>query len=264
MRRLVFTLCCSLIASATLAAHDRWIDPTSFVPDVGKIVGVRLRVGEDLIGDPLPRDPALIDRFVVVDSLGRRDLIGRDGADPAGLLRVATPGLHVIGYESRPSAIALAAEKFTQYLKEEGLDEIVALRATRKQSQAEGREAFARCAKSLIVAGPASTAQRDQPLGLTLELVAERNPFALSAGDELPVRLTYQGKPLAGVLVTAINKRNPAAKVSSRSDAGGRVRFKLSADGMWLIKAVHMIPAPAGASSDWLSYWASLTFAVGR
>jgi hypothetical protein len=29
---------------------------------------------------------------------------------------------------------------------------------------------------------------------------------------------------------------------------------------MWLVKAVHMIEAPAGSNADWLSYWASLTF----
>jgi hypothetical protein len=29
---------------------------------------------------------------------------------------------------------------------------------------------------------------------------------------------------------------------------------------MWLIKAVHMVEAPAGANAEWASYWASLTF----
>jgi hypothetical protein len=29
---------------------------------------------------------------------------------------------------------------------------------------------------------------------------------------------------------------------------------------MWLIKAVHMIPAPAGSKAEWASFWASLTF----
>ncbi|PYS27164.1 MAG: hypothetical protein DMG11_17335, partial [Acidobacteria bacterium] len=47
------------LSAAPLAAHDMWIEPTSFIPDAGKIVGVRLRVGQDFLGDPLPRDPAL-------------------------------------------------------------------------------------------------------------------------------------------------------------------------------------------------------------
>jgi len=41
------------------------------------------------------------------------------------------------------------------------------------------------------------------------------------------------------------------------------VRFRLRPGGMWLIKAVHMIPAPAGTSAEWASFWASLTFELG-
>jgi hypothetical protein len=38
------------------------------------------------------------------------------------------------------------------------------------------------------------------------------------------------------------------------------VRLPLRRRGMWLIKAVHMVPAAAGSRADWASYWASLTF----
>src|SRR5215212_3534267 len=91
------------LSSGSLAAHDLWIDPTTFLPEPGQIVGIRLRVGQDLLGDPLPRDPSLINQFIVEDASGRRPLVGRDGADPAGYLRAASSGLHVVGYRSNPS-----------------------------------------------------------------------------------------------------------------------------------------------------------------
>ena len=94
---------------ASLLAHDMWIEPTTFSPESGEIVGVRLRVGQDFLGDPLPRDPALINQFLVEDAEGRRPVVGRPGADPAGLLRVAVPGLLVIGYRSNPSTVELTA-----------------------------------------------------------------------------------------------------------------------------------------------------------
>ena len=122
------------------------------------------------------------------------------------------------------------------------------------------RESFIRCAKSLVLAGPPDAAHGDRPLGFTLELVAERNPYALATGQELPVRLTNQNRPLAGALVVAINRQNPSEKLSARTDADGRVRFRLPRGGMWLVKAVHMVAAPAGADADWVSFWASLTF----
>jgi uncharacterized GH25 family protein len=72
--------------------------------------------------------------------------------------------------------------------------------------------------------------------------------------------LTYENRALAGALVVAMNRSNPAEKLSARTDMNGRVRFKLRPRGMWLIKAVHMVPAPAGSHAEWASFWASLTF----
>jgi uncharacterized GH25 family protein len=260
-RRLRWLVVCAIALSpASLLAHDMWIEPSTFWPSLGQIVGVRLRVGQDFLGDPLPRDPALVNQFVVEDTGGRRPVIGHEGSDPAGLLRVATPGLLVIGYRSNPSAVELTAEKFNQYVKDEGLDAVGAARARRNETNASAHERFSRCAKSLVLSGAPTSAQGDRLLGFTLELLAERNPYAIRAGEDLPVRLTYENRPLAGALVVAMNRSNPSEKQSARTDSDGRVRFRLPSDGMWLIKAVHMIPAAAGSGAEWESFWASLTF----
>ena len=243
-----------------LMAHDMWIEPTTFSPELGQVVSVRLRVGQDLLGDPLPLDPSLVNQFVLHDAGGLRPVVRRDGGDPAGLLRVAAPGLLVIGYRSNASAVEMTADKFNQYLKEEGLDAIASARAGRNQTGAPAHELFSRCAKSLVFLGSATDAQVDRPLGFTLELIAEGNPYALRPNQDLPVRLTYENRPLAGALVVAMNKVNPAEKLSARTDKDGRVRLKLRPGGMWLVKAVHMVPAPADSHADWASYWASLTF----
>jgi uncharacterized GH25 family protein len=165
----------------------------------------------------------------------------------------------IIGYRSNASTIEETADKFNQYVKEEGLDAIAALRASRGQAGGV-REIFSRCAKSLVLSGSPNSNAGDRALGFTLELVAERNPYTLAVGQDLPVRLTYENRPLAGALVVAINRANPSQKLSARSGKDGRVRFRLPRAGAWLIKAVHMIEAPADAHADWTSYWASLTF----
>jgi len=248
-------------AAAPLRAHDFWIEPTGFKADLGRVVGVKLRVGDDFHGDPVPRSDDLIDEFVVVDAGGRRQVVGREGADPAGLLRVTAPGLMIIGYHSRPSPVTLPAEKFTQYLKQEGLDAIVAARARTQTSEREGRELFSRAAKSLVRSG-AVAAAADRVLGFPIELVAERNPYQMQLRESLPVRLTYRQVPLAGALVVAYNQRAPYHKLSVRSDRDGRAAFTIDEPGVWLVKAVHMVPAPPGSNADWESFWASLTFEI--
>jgi uncharacterized GH25 family protein len=111
-----------------------------------------------------------------------------------------------------------------------------------------------------VLSGSPSEAQGDRRLGFTLELLAERNPYASRAGEDLPVRLTYDNRGLAGALVVAMNRLNPSEKLTARTDGAGRVRLRLRPDGMWLVKAVHMVPAPAGTNAEWASFWASLTF----
>ncbi|MEP6963505.1 MAG: DUF4198 domain-containing protein [Acidobacteriota bacterium] len=250
------------LACLPLAAHDMWLEPATFLPKEGDIVAIKLRVGQDLLGDPLVYDSKLIKSFVAEDSSGRRNVVGRDGSNPAGLVRVAAAGLLEVGYYSNPSIVEQAPAKFDQYLKEEGLFAIVALRAGRKDSGSAVKELFSRCAKSLLYSG-AGEAQKDKALGMPLELVAERNPYALKAGEELPVRLTWEGKPLANALVIAMNRQNPTEKIKLRTAADGRVKLPMTKGGMWLIKTVHMIPAAAGEDAEWHSYWASLTFELG-
>lgn len=249
------------LGGRSVVAHDMWIEPQRFSAAVGDVVPLRLRVGEALLGDPLARDARLVREFVVEDATGRRPVVGRDGGDPAGLIRASAPGLLVVGYHSTTSYVDMTAEKFNQYLREEGLDGIAARRAAARQTDRGARDAFVRCAKTLVLSGASAAAQGDRMLGLPLELVAERNPYALDPTRELPVRLTYEQRPLADTLVVAFNKRNPAERQLHRTDADGRVRFHIASGGTWLVKAVHMVDAAPQTGADYHSYWASLTFA---
>jgi uncharacterized GH25 family protein len=254
-------------AGATeLSAHDFWIQPSSFHPAVGSVVQLRLYVGPQFEGEPLPRVPQLLSRFVLVSEAGERDVPGRAGMDPAGAVRIEAPGMQIAGYRSFDSPITIEPSKFEEYLKEEGLEKVAETRVRRGETQKPARELFSRCAKSLLEAGDAASpgAGKDRAIGLTLELVAEKNPYALAAGDELPVVLLLEGKPLTGVLVQGLLHKDPAARVAARTDKSGRARLRLAKTGFWLVKAVEMQAVPAGGEADWKSLWASLTFENGR
>jgi len=247
------------LGTASLSAHEFWIEPTSFAPETGTIIGVRARVGDGVLGDPVPRDPALLEKLVVDSGTGASPVVGRDGGDPAGLLRIPGDGLHVIGYLGKPTPVEIAADTFNTYLRDEGLDEVIAERARRGSSGMGARELFTRCAKTLVLAGPARADQHDRVLGFPLELVAATSPYILPRHGELTVKLLFHGRPLPGALVTAIRRRN-GERIAVRSDAAGNARFTFTGAGAWLIKSVHMTAPPARAHADWVSYWASLTF----
>ena len=251
---------------ASIAAHDFWILPTSFQPVAGTAVGLHLLVGEHFVGERVPRNAAQIERFFAVGPAGVRDVIGRDGMDPAGLLRADAPGTWVVGYRSRPSRVELPAAAFDQYLKEEGLEHVIAERARLGESTAVAREQFSRSVKSIVTVGEASGGDAVfRPLGLTLELVPERDPRQINPAG-LPLRLLYNGKPLANAQIVALRQAHreagpvePVAKL--RTDRDGRAVVPSGA-GKWMIKAVQMRRADSGSAVQWESIWTSLTFSV--
>ena len=257
----------AMLAALPLAAHDFWIVPSSFRPAVSSPLAFRLRVGENLRGDPVPRDPALVDRFVLLGPLPRETEVpipGVAGADPAGFVRVGEAGLYTVVYRSRRTRLDLPPEKFDEALRREGLEGILELRKRRGESLKPSTEVFSRCAKALVLVGqpaaPGGGGSFDRPAGMLLELIPEKNPYALKPGEELPVRLLYQGKPLPGALVIALGLHQTDGRIAARSGKDGRVRLRLPEGGFWLIKSVHMVPAPQDTGVDWESLWASLTF----
>jgi hypothetical protein len=227
---------------------------------VGEELAVALRVGEHFLGEPVPRDDARIERFVLVGPEGEAPVGGSNGSDPAGLARVTAAGVHVIGYRSRRKPITLEPARFEAYLRDEGIESIVALRAERGESRRPGREVFSRCAKALVAAGEGAGVGFGRALGFTLEIIPLANPYALAAGGELPILVTHERAPIAGVLLVALSRDRPRAAIRVRTGADGRASVRLDRPGVWLLKAVHMVPAPPETGADWESLWASLTF----
>lgn len=242
-----------LLAGAPAAAHDLWLEPSTFRPAPHGLVSVTVMVGQNFAGDTVPRDPEHIERFV----LGTAPVVGLPGADPAGAVRVGEPGAAVLLYRGLPQPITLDAAKFERYLREEGLEHVIAARSKAGKSTAPGRERYGRCAKALLdvggVSGPASEAQ-----GCPFEIV----PLADPHPGALPVQLLWNKAPAPGVLVRARRKESPDQVWSARTDARGRVTVPVDGVGTWLVTAVHMTAAAKGADADWLSEWASLTLEV--
>jgi len=245
-----------VLGAARVAAHDFWIEPSTFSPAAGAPLSFALRVGVDFKGDPVPRSAAMIERFVIAGPDGVRDVMGREGYDPAGYMPIATPGVYVIGYRSRPTSLEQDPAKFEKYLQEEGLERISDQRKQAGRTNMPGLEIFSRCAKAIVSSpGSPTAALKDQTLGLRLELIAEK----ITPGKPSTFRLLYEGQPLEGALVVAIAKDAPMQKLTARSNKTGRVALTLPA-GVWLLKAVHMIPAARETGAEWESLWASTTF----
>src|SRR5262245_37503020 len=106
MRSLAFAAAV-LLATACAQAHDFWIEPSTFHPAPGAMVSVGLRVGQNFIGDPVPRVSAFIAAFSVRQNGKDRDVVGSDHIDPAGFLPVDGSATATISYASTGAYIEL-------------------------------------------------------------------------------------------------------------------------------------------------------------
>jgi uncharacterized GH25 family protein len=232
---------------------------------VGEPVPIVLRVGQDFTGTSQPLIPQWFSDYAARGPTGVEEITGYIGDDPAGSFTPDSPGDWMIGYRSTQAFVEIEPAKFNTYLEKEGLEWVMAVREERGEGDTNARELYSRCAKSLIRAGDeAVSGGYATPLGYTLELIPERDPYAMAPGDALPLSLLYQGNPLANILVIAFTAEHPDEQQLLRTNDDGRVIVKLTKPGVWLIKGVHIIETPdTEERADWESFWASLTFQLG-
>lgn len=260
LARLLAPIALASVASIALA-HEFWIDASSFRPKVGELVRLRTMVGDGFPGESRPRDPTKLERFELAGAGQTQPILGREGSEPAGIVRLNAPGTYVVGYRSRSTSLLLPGPKFEKYLAEKGLDDALAARRAAGTPDADGRERFSRCSKAILSVGDDAGSGFDHNFNFPFEIIPLVNPYTLHAGDEMPVLVLSDGKPAANFLVTAMSREKPAANVSARTDAEGHVSLKLDQPGVWLLNTVRMTPVhEAGVDCDWESLWASLTF----
>ncbi len=263
-RRIITTLA-SFSLAATALAHAFWVQPAAFRARPGDILKIQLHVGDSFPGEIVPRNDAKIEKFVIIGPTAEieKPAVGRDADPIAAVYRSTDPGTYLIAYRSKPTPVTLEAEKFEAYLKEKGLEKIIARRAELKQSTMPGREIFSRSAKTVFRIGDKpSDGPATRDMGFRVEIIPKSDPSTLKPGDVLSLILRSDGKPYANALVQARNANHPESGINARTDAQGRIAIKIPTSGVWVIDAVDMFAVTGSAEADWESVWASLAFEI--
>jgi uncharacterized GH25 family protein len=253
-----------LIAAVT-TAHDTWIMPMASEVQPGGLLALNMTSGMSF--------PAL-DHAIAPDRLQAAQLrvgtksyeiLERVAGKSALELRIHPPtaGLGTVWVESRPKFIELKPEQVKEYLEEIGAGATIGKEWNAKGPGRQWRENFTKHAKTFVRVGePIDDRSWAEPVGMALELTPEADPTALRIGDVLTVRLLENGRPLPDFpvgLVAAAAKNGSLQK----TDAHGRVSFRLDRDGWWLLRATH-VERSAKPGLDWESHFTTLTFRTGR
>jgi len=275
-RRFLIVALLAYAASAALA-HEVWLEAPRFRLQPDDTVHVRAFVGANFVGEPWTNKAAKVYHLMRfgpapadTTNLTPKNVAETDTFRTA--FTFARPGTHLVLLQSTSSFIELPADKFTAYLREEGLDYALKLRQENEETTKPGREVYSRCVKTLLQVGDpalmplAADSACRHAYGLPLELVPEQNPYRLAADKALTVRVLRNGRPAFGAAVQVWQRQPgglPTTHYTTRANQNGRILLRLSGPGPYLLATVDMRPAPARLRerADWQSVWASLTFA---
>ena len=258
----------------TVGARDYWLEPSRPSAAKSEEVVLRLQTGDRLKTEeekPLQKDR--IARFDLYgDQTARRDLLaaGQENQLPAAKVRLEE-GSALVVMDRKPRPITMDADRFNQYLADEGLEAVAAQRARTGQTETPGRESYARFLKTLVQEGNPTVSTVNtlykRRVGQRLEILLENDPGQLSStGGELTVKVLFEGMPLAGTKIFAYRRaaddQQPHAATAVTS-AKGLAELKLDQPGLWLVRTVTMRAANAVSKTDavsWESFWATYTF----
>jgi uncharacterized GH25 family protein len=245
-------------------AHDLWLIPGETVAP-GKPAILRANVGMDFPTSEHAPDPAAFKRRLLLrpdGTTGELKAAGKE--DKSGLLQFEPdkPGIYLVAVETQPKLLTLPADKFNEYLVSDGLPHIFRLRCKEKTLDQPGRERYSKYPKALVRVGTGGGGDPCRVLGLLLEIVPLRDPFALKVGATLPVRVLFQGKLLPEAnLGWQLPGDGDTARGYVRTDARGEALVPISRSGLMTLRLTHMT-RPKVQDYEWESFWTTLTFRV--
>lgn len=246
---LAATLCAALLlAVSPVLAHDMWI--TLDNPQVDKPLHIVAGYGHTFPDDEGTDKERLTPAYV----LGSR---GEVAAKPG-------QGLDFVTVKPLPagSYLVVGGRSAQWYSKTpEGYKDL----PKSKCPEALKCLRSAKYAKAVLNLGGAA-GDVSRPVGQTLEVVPLANPAALKPGGELPVKVLFEGKPLANAEVFAsfagFSGRKNTFAFFSKTDNEGMAWVKPWHPGLWMVVAKYRTPFADPKECDEDMHAASLTFEV--
>ena len=262
------------LSAGVAFAHDLWLVPARFAVAPGAKIAVALNTGDTFPASEGAVKPERVERASVVTAEGTTPITSFRAEGKSTVAEVTAPregGGAVVEVVLAPVATKQPRASFDEFVRHEGLDEAAAALARQPARRAEERRTYAKYAKTLlrVGGGGGAAALYARPLGHRLEIVPEADPYSLGRGAALPVRLLFDGRPLANARLVVGSTDAATATQSNmpgvRTDKDGRAQLRtVRPGGPHYVHALHMIPSAGRADVEWESFWATLTFEARR
>lgn len=253
-----------LLSAVRVAALDLWVVPGKFLLRPGEKVRVFLNSGDEYPGSVSLLGEYRVQRFELISASGRRPMRGfvADGKSLTAEMTAPEEGTAILALAIKPRLVRLKADEFNDYLEEDGLPQILALREKRGELGEPVVERYTKWAKAIVKVGEGRDVTWSQPAGLKMEIVPEKNPYEIRPGEEMRVQVLFESQFVPGLTVSGSRAGGSRSEVRGVTDSEGRVGLVIPEPGRWYLRSVHMIRVEEDPQVQWESHWATLTFEV--
>ena len=253
----------SLTITKAAAQEDYVLLPENFVMHKGDKLNLHLiRVNQFALTDELKYEASKTAKFDIQSGKKENNLltVAKDSASPIISMPMESEGLHTIHMIRKSVTDDIEADDFIKMLEDEGYTQYA--EKAKNGSKDSFREKYTWYLKSLVEVEKNSPNGFEKPLNDEFEIILKDNPYKGNYGDDIIAQVRLRGKPIANVVVmfyvrTVTGTNIFAQKLSS--DKEGQIYFKLSREGIYLLKALYTEPSKE-KGADFETWMSTYTF----
>lgn len=252
-----------LLVTTTLLAHEFWLQPDKFIYKRGERVNIKFLVGENFTGENWSGNRSRVKNLqlyfrTVTDNLA--NLLEEVKGDSLQLT-IMDEGSGMITFNSTNSFIELEAQKFTDYLKEDGLKEAFEYRQQNGQRDSAGREYYQRSVKTIFQVGTKRDTVFKRRTTLPLDIIPQTNPYRVTGKQQIKLMVLFQQQPLQNTIMKVWHRyKNKTAMQEVATNNKGELIITVAPTGRWMVSTIKMIHLDNDPKAQWQSYWGSVTW----
>ena len=257
MKRSKFPLAAACLALVCLTAgpalaHFGWLSPQSFTPGEGRKLKVMVGWGH---------------HFPMEDFAKADQVEGLTWYDPQGK-KMSLPAINDFMFQTedlkQPGVYMAATQKKAGFFTR--------LETGFRRGPKTGLKGVKLCTlshnfmKSIVVVGSGDQGDVSRVVGQELELVPLDNPAKLTAGDDMRIKVLFQGKPVQGYPTVYATYGGFSSELAyaytSFADKQGIFKLRILKAGTWLVQVKMETPYPDPKECDLNRFNSTLTFMV--
>ena len=263
MKLIHFLLSFLISATAfTASAQDEVLLPEKFILNKGENLKVHLITARQFMQESeLKYQPSQTDKFTLYEGSKKIDLIkmSKDSAAPVLTYTSQNAGLALLEMNRKYAINEQEKDDFLKYADDEGLTKIS--EKAKNINKDNIREKYTWYLKSLVYTDKPSGNLYEKVLNDDLEIILKQNPYKFSYGDDVTAVVNFKGKPAPAVTVLLYVKTVGGNVFPQKlsTDAAGQIYFKLSREGIYLLRTLVMLPS-TDKNVDYDTWVASYSF----